>query len=59
MNEDNKVWIAVWTLTCIAFCTLVITIGITTYKINEKAFSNGYESSSLPGIQSARWVKVK
>jgi hypothetical protein len=59
MNEDYKFWIIVWTLVCIGFCVLVVTVGVTTYKINKEAFENGYECASLPGVNEAHWVKIK
>lgn len=46
-------------MVCVVICTMIITIGITTYRINKMAFENGYEADTLKGHSDACWVKVK
>jgi len=59
MEDSEMFWLGIWALVCIAFCTLVITVGLTTYAINNSAFEHGYEAASLPGMENGKWVKVK
>ena len=60
MDSEQRFWISVWAILAVPLCVLIVTVGVTTYNINKKAFENGYESASLQGCGgSAYWVKAK
>ena len=39
--------------------TLIVTIGISSYKTDELRYTNNYEQAQIAGTTSTIWVKIK
>lgn len=59
MNDNNSFWMGIVSIIGLSVVMITFIVSTTIYKINCKAFENGYESQSLPGQLSPCWVKAK